>query len=85
MTIENIMIIVTALTTYIIGFLTKGNLIDKKYIPLQNIVVGLFTGLIAYACGLSTELLPCVLNCIIGSMTAGGTYDLITIKKENTK
>lgn len=82
MTIENIMIIVSALTTYVMGFITKGKLIDKKYVPLQNIVIGLLTGFLAYACGLSTELLPCVLNCIIGALTAGGTYDLMQVKNK---
>ena len=82
MTIETLMALVTGIVTYIFGLITKNEIIDSKYIPLQNILIGLFTGLLAYFCGVSDNILITVVNCLIGAMGAGGTYDLLQSKNK---
>lgn len=82
MTIETIMAVVTGVVTYFVGLITKNEVIESKYIPLQNILIGLITGLLAYFCGLGDNILIVILNCLIGAMGAGGTYDLLQTKNK---
>lgn len=82
-TIEMITMVVTAIITAIFGELAKRfNWIEKKYLPFQNLCIGLFIGIIAYLVGLNTNLLSAVLYGIFASMTAGGMYDLSKTSKE---
>ena len=40
---------VISLVTLIIGFISKKlKIVDKKYIPLQNVVIGIISGFIVY-------------------------------------
>lgn len=82
MTIETIMAVVTGVVTYVTGLLTKDTIIESKYVPLQNIIIGLVTGVLAYCCGLGDNLLVIIMNCMIGAMGAGGTYDLLQSKNK---
>lgn len=81
---EMVMSIVTALITYLFGFLSKKfNWIESKYIPAQNIVIGMLAGIICYMLKISeADLLTSIIYCIIGSMASGGTYDLTKTNKE---
>ena len=82
MTIESIMSVATAVVTYIFALITKGELVQSKYIPLQNIIVGILAGVLAYFCGIGDNLFLMIMNCIVGSMSAGGTYDLLQTKNK---
>lgn len=82
MAIENIMAIATAVVTYIFALITKGELVESKYIPLQNIIVGILAGVLAYFCGMGDNMFLLIMNCIVGAMSAGGTYDLLQTKNK---
>jgi hypothetical protein len=69
--------------TLIIGSISKKyNLINKKYIPIQNIVIGLISGVIAYLTGLESNFFSAITICLISSLSAGGIYDTIKIRKD---
>lgn len=73
---------VIAFVTLILGQITKKlGLVDKKYIPYQNFVVGLVSGLICWLVELEPNLGVALLTCVIASYGAGGFYDNLTIKK----
>lgn len=81
-TMEMVTMVVTAIITYLFGFLAKKfNWETKDYIPFQNLCVGLFTGLFVYLLGINNNLLSAVILGLFASMTAGGLYDLGKIKK----
>ncbi len=82
MGIENIMAIATAVVTYVFALITKGELVESKYIPLQNIIVGILAGVLAYFCGIGDNMFLLIMNCIVGAMSAGGTYDLLQTKNK---
>lgn len=82
MAIENIMAIATAVVTYIFALITKGEIVESKYIPLQNIIVGILAGVLAYFCGIGDNMFLLIMNCIVGAMSAGGTYDLLQTKNK---
>ncbi len=81
---EMIMSIVTALITYLFGILSKKfNWIESKYIPIQNVIIGVVAGIICYILKVSeADMLTTIIYCMVGAMASGGTYDLT---KTNSK
>ena len=77
MTVELIMMFSTAIVTFVLGFIPKKlELYESKKIPIQNALIGILAGLIAYGCGMYDNILVGILTCFAGSMMAGGAYDL---------
>lgn len=78
-------VIIIALVAYVFGAITKLFIdsIPNKYIPIQNVIIGFVSALICYFCKIETDLLQAIVLCLMATMTAGGTADLIkTIKGE---
>ena len=76
-------IVVITIVAYILGSITK-IFIDKipnKYIPLQNVFVGLTSALICYFMKIETNLLQAITLCLMATMGAGGIADLMKIGK----
>ena len=83
-TVEAIIGLCNIIVTLIFGFLAKKfNWIESKYIPIQNLVIGLLAGVLSYAVGLTDNLIVSVVSCLIGSMAAGGIYDTSKTRKED--
>lgn len=82
-TMEMVMSIVTGVITYIFGTLSKKfGWIESKYIPVQNAIVGVVTGIICYILKISeADLATSIIYCVIGAMASGGTYDLAKTNK----
>lgn len=82
-TVDMIIMIITAIITAVFGMCAKKwNWDTKDYIPFQNFAIGLIAGVFVYATKLNTNMLQAIIICIFSAMTAGGTYDLIKTKKE---
>lgn len=82
MTVESIIGLVTTIMTLIFGYISKKfRIVNKKYIPIQNICIGVFSGILCYFAGLSDNLLVIILTCLISSLGAGGLYDATQTKK----
>lgn len=77
-------VVVIAIIAYIFGAITKIFIdsIPNKYIPIQNVVIGLISGLICYFTGIEANLLQAFVLCLVACMGAGGIADLININKE---
>lgn len=72
---------VIAFVTLILGQITKKlGWVDKKYIPYQNFIVGVLSGVICWLVELEPNILTAILSCLIASYGAGGLYDNLTIK-----
>lgn len=76
-------IVVITIVAYILGSITKIFIekIPNKYIPLQNVFVGLTSALICYFTKIETNLLQAITLCLMATMGAGGIADLIKIGK----
>lgn len=71
--------------TLIIGYIAKKfNLVNKKYLPIQNIVIGIISGTLVYLTGLSNNFINAIITCLISALGAGGLYDTLNIKKGET-
>ena len=77
-------VIIIAIIAYIFGAITKifVDSIPNKYIPIQNVVIGVISAIICYFTEIEPNLLQAMVLCIVATMGAGGVADLINIKKE---
>ena len=81
-------VVIVAIMTYVAGAITKTfvDSVPNKYIPLQNVLIGIVSGLICYFCAIETNLLQALVLCLMATMCAGGVADLMKInKKEGEK
>ena len=55
-------IIIVGLVAYILGAITKVfiDTVPNKYIPIQNVIVGLISAFICYFCDVETNLLQSI-------------------------
>lgn len=76
--------VILSIVAYICGAITKIFIdsIPNKYIPIQNVLIGLISGLICYFTGIEPNLLNALILCLIATMGAGGIADLINIKNK---
>jgi len=65
-----------------LGAFTKRGKVPKKYIPIQNIIVGVLAGLLAIYFRIYDDVVIALLVCLATSMGVGGTYDAIQIKNK---
>lgn len=79
--------VIIAIVTYIFGAITKifVNKIPNKYIPLQNVLIGLITAFICYYAKIETNLLQSIVLCLLATMSAGGVAGLTKINKKEDK
>ena len=76
MTLETIIPVMTAVISYIFGFLAKKfKWYKKKYIPVQNAVIGILSAIIYYIATPDADFLVTLFTALSG-FVAGGVYDL---------
>lgn len=77
-------VVIIAIVAYILGAITKIfiDAIPNKYIPIQNVVVGIISALICFFTGIETNLLQAIVLCLVATMGAGGIADLVNIKNK---
>lgn len=76
--------IIIGIVTYIFGAITKLFIskVPNKYIPIQNVLIGVFSALICYFCKIETNIIEAFVLCLSATMSAGGVADLIKISKK---
>lgn len=77
-------VVIIAIVAYVLGAITKIFIdsIPNKYIPIQNVIVGIISALICYFTGIEANLLQSIVLCLVATMGAGGIADLINIKNK---
>ena len=71
-----------AIITAIIGMFTKDTIVDSKYIPIQNLIIGILSGLLAIVTGIYDNTINAMLIGIAISFGVGGAYDMVQIKNK---
>lgn len=82
MTIELIFGLVQVLVTAVLGSFTKKGKVPKRYIPIQNIIIGLVSGLLAVYFKIYDDVILAVFICLATSLGVGGAYDATQTKKK---
>ena len=77
-------VIIIAIIAYICGAITKIFIdeIPNKFIPIQNVIIGVISAIICYFTGIEPNLLQSIVLCLVATMGAGGVADLINIKNK---
>lgn len=77
---------VISLVTLIVGFISKKlRIVNRKYIPLQNVIIGIISGVIVYFAEIETSIFRSIVLCLIGALSAGGAYDALKIGGDKNK
>lgn len=76
-------VVVVFIITYIFGAVTKTfiDAIPDKFIPLQNVIIGIISGLICYFLKIEPNLIQALVLCFMSAIGAGGTADLKKVVK----
>lgn len=82
MTVEFIFAVVTAVVTAILGTFTKNNVVPSRFIPLQNLIIGIIAAVVSVYMGLFDNYAVAILVSLGMALGVGGAYDL---SKTNTK
>lgn len=86
MTMNEVILVTTAFVTYVFGVLAKKfKWVKSKYIPIQNLIIGLIAGILVYLTGLVDNLASGIIICAASALTAGGTYDLMRVGEKIDK
>lgn len=77
-------VVIVTIITYIFGAITKVfiDVVPNKFIPLQNVIIGIVSGLICYFTGIEPDLLTALVLCFMSAIGAGGIADLTKITKK---
>lgn len=77
-------VVVVFIITYVFGAITKCfvDAIPNKYIPIQNVIIGIISGLICYFIGIEPDLVTALVLCFMSAIGAGGTADLVKVGEE---
>ena len=75
--------VIIMLVAYVFGAITKIFIenIPNKFIPIQNVVIGILSGVVCYSLHIDDNLLNSIVVCIMSTMSAGGIADLIETRK----
>lgn len=82
MTIEVIFGVVQAIVTAIAGIIFKKTQIPNKYIPIQNMVIGILAGILAYYFRVYDNIGISLMLCLATSLGVGGLYDATQISSK---
>ena len=77
-------VVIVSIITYFMGALNKAFIknMPNDFIPLQNIAIGLLSGLVCYYAKIEPNFTQAMVLCFISAMGAGGVADVtLTAKK----
>lgn len=71
--------IIVGIVAYILGAIVKIFIekVPNKYIPIQNVIIGIISALICYFTKIEVNLLQSLVLCLSATMSAGGIADLV--------
>jgi len=82
MEIELIFGVIQAVVTAVLGSFTKKGKVPKRFIPLQNAIVGLVAGLLSVYFEVYDNVIVAMFMCLAVSMGVGGVYDATQTKRK---
>ena len=79
--------VIVYIVTYCVGAINKIFIdeIPNKYIPIQNVIIGIASGIACYYLGLNDNIIQSLILCFMAAIGAGGTADLVKTIKGDEK
>lgn len=85
MSFEVIFSIVTAVVTALLGVCFKNTVIPARFIPIQNLIIGIIAAIIAVILNIFDNNIIAILISFGMAFGAGGVYDLTQTKMKGGK
>lgn len=82
LTFEFIFAVVTAVITGLLGTIFKDRVIPARFIPVQNLIIGIVAAVVAIALNLFDNIGLAILVSLGMSFGVGGAYDALQTKKK---
>lgn len=82
LTFEFIFAVVTAVITGLLGTIFKDRVIPARFIPIQNLIIGIVAAVVAIALNLFDNIGLAILVSLGMSFGVGGAYDALKTKKK---
>ncbi len=79
-TFELIFMVVTAVVTGILGAINKNRVLPARFIPIQNIVIGIIAAIVATYFNLFDTIAVAILVSLATALGVGGAYDATQTK-----
>ena len=79
-TFELVFMVVTAIVTGITGAITKNRVIPSRFVPIQNIVIGVIAGIVATYFKLFDNYVVAIFVSLATALGVGGAYDATKTK-----
>ena len=79
-TFELIFMVVTAVVTGIIGAIFKNRVVPARFIPIQNIVIGIIAAFVATYFKLFDNVAVAILVSLATALSVGGAYEATQTK-----
>ena len=78
-------LIIIAIISYVLGAINKlkWQKMPNKYIPIQNVIIGVISGLVCYIFKIEPNFLNSMVLCLSSTMSAGGIADLMKLGKSD--
>ena len=78
-------LIIIAIISYVLGAINKlkWQKMPNKYIPIQNVIIGVISGLVCYIFKIEPNFLNSMILCLSYTMSAGGIADLMKLGKSD--
>ena len=78
-------LIIIAIISYVLGAINKlkWQKMPNKYIPIQNVIIGVISGLVCYIFKIEPNFLNSMVLCLSSTMSEGGIADLMKLGKSD--
>ena len=80
--VELIFALVQAIVTAILGAILKEKVVPSRFVPIQNLVIGLISAGIAVYFDLFVNVPMAIVTCLAISLGVGGGYDALQAKNK---
>ena len=78
--------LIVSVVTYILGAINKMffETLPNRFIPIQNVIIGIISGLVCYFANIETNLFNSIVVCLVAAQAAGGVSDLFQSGKDDS-
>jgi len=83
MTFEVIFAVVTAVITGILGTFFKNTIVPSRFIPIQNLIIGVIAAVVAVYFNLFNDIPTAIIMSLAVAFSVGGAYDATQIRKKS--
>lgn len=83
MTFEVIFAVVTVVITGILGTFFKNTIVPSRFIPIQNLIIGIIAAVVAVYFNLFNDIPTAIIMSLAVAFSVGGAYDATQIRKKS--